>query len=65
MIHLGQALARMREYERVKMAPESNLDSEDGCSNNPQIASASKLEGMGICIHSSGTIMSHSFQRTS
>nr|XP_056711052.1 pericentriolar material 1 protein [Euleptes europaea] len=45
VIHLDQALARMREYERVKMAAESNLDSEDGCSNNPQVASASKLEG--------------------
>uniref|UniRef100_A0A803SLA9 Pericentriolar material 1 n=1 Tax=Anolis carolinensis TaxID=28377 RepID=A0A803SLA9_ANOCA len=33
VIHLDQALARMREYERMKMAAESNLDSEDGCSN--------------------------------
>ncbi|XP_060102403.1 pericentriolar material 1 protein [Heteronotia binoei] len=45
VIHLGQALARMREYERVKMAADSNLDSEDGCGSNPQVASASKLEG--------------------
>uniref|UniRef100_A0A8D2LYL9 Pericentriolar material 1 n=1 Tax=Varanus komodoensis TaxID=61221 RepID=A0A8D2LYL9_VARKO len=30
VIHLDQALARMREYERMKMAAESNLDSEDG-----------------------------------
>uniref|UniRef100_A0A803T1R4 Pericentriolar material 1 n=1 Tax=Anolis carolinensis TaxID=28377 RepID=A0A803T1R4_ANOCA len=29
VIHLDQALARMREYERMKMAAESNLDSED------------------------------------
>uniref|UniRef100_A0A8D2LVQ9 Pericentriolar material 1 n=1 Tax=Varanus komodoensis TaxID=61221 RepID=A0A8D2LVQ9_VARKO len=34
VIHLDQALARMREYERMKMAAESNLDSEDGyCSS--------------------------------
>ncbi|XP_048365372.1 pericentriolar material 1 protein isoform X3 [Sphaerodactylus townsendi] len=45
VIHLDQALARMREYERVKMAAESNLDSEDGCSCNPQVVSASKMEG--------------------
>ncbi|XP_077158237.1 pericentriolar material 1 protein isoform X3 [Paroedura picta] len=44
VIHLGQALARMREYERVKMAADSNLDSEDGCGSNPQVASASKPE---------------------
>lgn len=45
MIHLDQALARMREYGRKKMAVESNVDSEDGCCSNPHNASASKLEG--------------------
>lgn len=48
MIHLDQALARMREYERMKMAAESNLDSKDGDCNNTQ--SASKLEGMYLFI---------------
>lgn len=46
MIHLDQALARMREYERMKMAAESNLDSEDGCCGNLQSAPPPKLEGM-------------------
>uniref|UniRef100_A0A8C5RIV7 Pericentriolar material 1 protein C-terminal domain-containing protein n=1 Tax=Laticauda laticaudata TaxID=8630 RepID=A0A8C5RIV7_LATLA len=32
VIHLDQALARMREYERMKIAAEGNLESEDGCS---------------------------------
>ncbi|XP_053260437.1 pericentriolar material 1 protein isoform X10 [Podarcis raffonei] len=45
VIHLDQALARMREYGRKKMAVESNVDSEDGCCSNPHNASASKLEG--------------------
>nr|XP_034958906.1 pericentriolar material 1 protein-like isoform X2 [Zootoca vivipara] len=45
VIHLEQALARMREYGRKKMAVESNVDSEDGCCSNPHNASASKLEG--------------------
>ncbi|XP_053110484.1 pericentriolar material 1 protein isoform X3 [Hemicordylus capensis] len=45
VIHLDQALARMREYERIKMAAESNLDSEDGCCSNSQGAPAPKLEG--------------------
>nr|XP_028600540.1 pericentriolar material 1 protein isoform X10 [Podarcis muralis] len=44
VIHLDQALARMREYGRKKMAVESNVDSEDGCCSNPHNASASKLE---------------------
>ncbi|NXF88724.1 PCM1 protein, partial [Eubucco bourcierii] len=44
VIHLDQALARMREYERVKIEAESTLDSE-GCSSNFQGASAAKLEG--------------------
>ncbi|NXX41986.1 PCM1 protein, partial [Tricholaema leucomelas] len=43
VIHLDQALARMREYERVKIEAESTLDSE-GCSSNFQGASAAKLE---------------------
>uniref|UniRef100_A0A803U0R4 Pericentriolar material 1 n=1 Tax=Anolis carolinensis TaxID=28377 RepID=A0A803U0R4_ANOCA len=40
VIHLDQALARMREYERMKMAAESNLDSEDGCSNVRSVSSS-------------------------
>ncbi|XP_025928402.1 pericentriolar material 1 protein isoform X13 [Apteryx rowi] len=44
VIHLDQALARMREYERIKIEAESTLDSE-GCSTNFQGASAAKLEG--------------------
>ncbi|XP_071599503.1 pericentriolar material 1 protein isoform X24 [Heliangelus exortis] len=46
VIHLDQALARMREYERMKIEAESTLDSE-GCSSNFQGASAAKLEGSG------------------
>ncbi|NXL44250.1 PCM1 protein, partial [Podilymbus podiceps] len=45
VIHLDQALARMREYERMKNEAESTLDSE-GCSSNFQGASAAKLEGL-------------------
>ncbi|KAH0616162.1 hypothetical protein JD844_027082 [Phrynosoma platyrhinos] len=45
VIHLDQALARMREYERMKMTTESNLDSEEGCCGNVQSVSSSKLEG--------------------
>ncbi|XP_042323563.1 pericentriolar material 1 protein-like isoform X2 [Sceloporus undulatus] len=45
VIHLDQVLARMREYERMKMTTESNLDSEDGCCGNVQSVSSSKLEG--------------------
>ncbi|KAM6361145.1 pericentriolar material 1 protein isoform 12-T17 [Alca torda] len=45
VIHLDQALARMREYERMKIEAESTLDSE-GCSSNFQGASAAKLEGL-------------------
>ncbi|NWT42915.1 PCM1 protein, partial [Chroicocephalus maculipennis] len=44
VIHLDQALARMREYERMKIEAESTLDTE-GCSSNFQGASAAKLEG--------------------
>eukprot|EP00076_Gallus_gallus_P020281 XP_015140897.1 pericentriolar material 1 protein isoform X12 [Gallus gallus] len=44
VIHLDQALARMREYERMKIEAESTLDSE-GCSSNLQGATAAKLEG--------------------
>ncbi|NXW30928.1 PCM1 protein, partial [Phaetusa simplex] len=44
VIHLDQALARMREYEHMKIEAESTLDSE-GCSSNFQGASAAKLEG--------------------
>ncbi|XP_067386707.1 pericentriolar material 1 protein isoform X8 [Emydura macquarii macquarii] len=44
VIHLDQALARMREYERMKTEAESTLDSE-GCCSNLQGASAVKLEG--------------------
>ncbi|XP_013035338.2 pericentriolar material 1 protein isoform X8 [Anser cygnoides] len=44
VIHLDQALARMREYERMKIEAESTLDSE-GCSSNFQGATAAKLEG--------------------
>ncbi|NXQ86376.1 PCM1 protein, partial [Nyctibius grandis] len=44
VIHLDQALARMREYDRMKIEAESTLDSE-GCSSNFQGASAAKLEG--------------------
>lgn len=47
VIHLDQALSRMREYERMKIEAESTLDSE-GCSSNFQGASAAKLEGMHI-----------------
>uniref|UniRef100_A0A8C0C1G0 Pericentriolar material 1 n=1 Tax=Buteo japonicus TaxID=224669 RepID=A0A8C0C1G0_9AVES len=36
VIHLDQALARMREYERMKIEAESTLDSE-GCSSNFQV----------------------------
>ncbi|KAM6400947.1 pericentriolar material 1 protein isoform 6-T6 [Pluvialis apricaria] len=51
VIHLDQALARMREYERMKIEAESTLDSE-GCSSNFQGASAAKLEGpsTGECL---------------
>uniref|UniRef100_A0A8B9G4J4 Pericentriolar material 1 n=1 Tax=Amazona collaria TaxID=241587 RepID=A0A8B9G4J4_9PSIT len=35
VIHLDQALARMREYERMKIEAESTLDSE-GCSSNSE-----------------------------
>ncbi|XP_026522903.1 pericentriolar material 1 protein isoform X6 [Notechis scutatus] len=45
VIHLDQALARMREYERMKIAAEGNLESEDGCCSNLQTAPSSKLEG--------------------
>lgn len=48
MIHLDQALARMREYERMKIAAEGNLDSEDGCCSNLQTAPSSKLEGINV-----------------
>ncbi|NXF34555.1 PCM1 protein, partial [Nyctibius bracteatus] len=44
VIHLDQALARMREYDHMKIEAESTLDSE-GCSSNFQGASAAKLEG--------------------
>ncbi|XP_026702469.1 pericentriolar material 1 protein isoform X12 [Athene cunicularia] len=44
VIHLDQALARMREYERMKIEAESTLDSEV-CSSHFQGASAAKLEG--------------------
>ncbi|XP_032079663.1 pericentriolar material 1 protein isoform X3 [Thamnophis elegans] len=44
VIHLDQALARMREYERMKIAAEGNLESEDGCCSNLQTAPSSKLE---------------------
>ncbi|XP_038254346.1 pericentriolar material 1 protein isoform X16 [Dermochelys coriacea] len=43
VIHLDQALARMREYERMKTEAESTLDSEVCCSNL-QSVSAVKLE---------------------
>ncbi|XP_053885261.1 pericentriolar material 1 protein isoform X4 [Malaclemys terrapin pileata] len=43
VIHLDQALARMREYERMKTEADSTLDSE-GCCSNLQSASAVKLE---------------------
>ncbi|OXB83872.1 UNVERIFIED_CONTAM: hypothetical protein H355_003084 [Colinus virginianus] len=43
VIHLDQALARMREYERMKIEAESTLGSE-GCSSNFQGATAAKLE---------------------
>ncbi|NXJ80955.1 PCM1 protein, partial [Trogon melanurus] len=46
VIHLDQALARIREYERMKIEAESTLDSE-GCSSNFQGASAAKLEDPG------------------
>uniref|UniRef100_A0A8D0HDD1 Pericentriolar material 1 n=1 Tax=Sphenodon punctatus TaxID=8508 RepID=A0A8D0HDD1_SPHPU len=44
VIHLDQALARMREYERMKIEAESNLDLE-GCCGNLQSAPNAKLEG--------------------
>lgn len=44
VIHLDQALARMREYERMKTEAESTLDSE-GCCSNLQSVSAVILEG--------------------
>ncbi|XP_074848972.1 pericentriolar material 1 protein isoform X3 [Carettochelys insculpta] len=44
VIHLDQALARMREYERMKTEAESTFDSE-GCCSNLQGASDVKLEG--------------------
>ncbi|XP_050803223.1 pericentriolar material 1 protein isoform X7 [Gopherus flavomarginatus] len=44
VIHLDQALARMREYERMKTEAENTLDSE-GCCSNLQCVSAVKLEG--------------------
>ncbi|KFQ76349.1 Pericentriolar material 1 protein, partial [Phaethon lepturus] len=50
VIHLDQALARMREYERMKIEAESTLDSE-GCSSNFQGASAAKLEGPSTSEH--------------
>uniref|UniRef100_A0A8B9QK17 Pericentriolar material 1 n=1 Tax=Apteryx owenii TaxID=8824 RepID=A0A8B9QK17_APTOW len=43
VIHLDQALARMREYERMKIEAESTLDSE-GCSTNFQV-----LENNHLC----------------
>uniref|UniRef100_A0A8C6X9V4 Pericentriolar material 1 n=1 Tax=Naja naja TaxID=35670 RepID=A0A8C6X9V4_NAJNA len=45
VIHLDQALARMREYERMKIAAEGNLESKDGSCSNLQTAPSSKLEG--------------------
>lgn len=48
VIHLDQALARMREYERMKMAAENNLDSEGGCCSNLQSAPPPKLEGSAV-----------------
>ncbi|KAJ6668585.1 hypothetical protein lerEdw1_012067 [Lerista edwardsae] len=53
VIHLDQALARMREYERMKMAAESNLDSEDGCCSNLQSVPPPKLEGSADSHHAS------------
>ncbi|KAM6440325.1 pericentriolar material 1 protein isoform 3-T5 [Liasis olivaceus] len=53
VIHLDQALARMREYERMKIATEGNLDFKDGCCSNLQSVPSSKLEG-------SDTVESHS-----
>ncbi|XP_075787272.1 pericentriolar material 1 protein isoform X3 [Pelodiscus sinensis] len=47
VIHLDQALARMREYERMKTEAESAPDSE-GCCSNLQGASATKLEGLSV-----------------
>ncbi|KAM9143566.1 pericentriolar material 1 protein isoform 9-T11 [Pangshura tecta] len=44
VIHLDQALARMREYERMKTEAESTLGSE-GCCSNLQSVPAVKLEG--------------------
>ncbi|KAM4808493.1 pericentriolar material 1 protein [Rhinophrynus dorsalis] len=41
VIHLDQALARMREYERMKIETENNLDS-DCCKNNN---AATNIEG--------------------
>uniref|UniRef100_A0ABM5GIJ1 Pericentriolar material 1 protein isoform X2 n=1 Tax=Pogona vitticeps TaxID=103695 RepID=A0ABM5GIJ1_9SAUR len=46
VIHLDQALARMREYERMKMTAESNLDSKNGCCSNTQSAPDSNLEDL-------------------
>uniref|UniRef100_A0A8C3VAS1 Pericentriolar material 1 n=1 Tax=Catharus ustulatus TaxID=91951 RepID=A0A8C3VAS1_CATUS len=46
VIHLDKALSWMRDYERMKVEPESTLDSE-GCSSNFQGASTAKLEGPG------------------
>ncbi|NXQ50846.1 PCM1 protein, partial [Catharus fuscescens] len=46
VIHLDKALSWMRDYERMKVEPESTLDSE-GCSSNFQGASTAKLEGSG------------------
>ncbi|XP_070613719.1 pericentriolar material 1 protein isoform X7 [Erythrolamprus reginae] len=57
VIHLDQALARMREYERMKIAVEGNLGSEDGCCSNIQTAPSSKLEG-------SDAVESHSTAQT-
>ncbi|XP_032079667.1 pericentriolar material 1 protein isoform X6 [Thamnophis elegans] len=57
VIHLDQALARMREYERMKIAAEGNLESEDGCCSNLQTAPSSKLEG-------SDAVESHSVPQT-
>uniref|UniRef100_A0A8C3VFY1 Pericentriolar material 1 n=1 Tax=Catharus ustulatus TaxID=91951 RepID=A0A8C3VFY1_CATUS len=48
VIHLDKALSWMRDYERMKVEPESTLDSE-GCSSNFQGASTAKLEGTGEC----------------
>ncbi|KAM4710015.1 pericentriolar material 1 protein [Discoglossus pictus] len=43
VIHLDQALARMREYERMKLETENNLDA-DSC-NNPNSAATNLEDG--------------------